>query len=149
MHFPHVGALLNRDNANPGSYVFDLQGADNVTLDNLHMTGANVGVLAAESAHSDGVTISNNTIFDMESSGISIAALNSNTHVEFNRVSDSSTGIIATSSDAVVDSNEAFLNQIGYLLTGGAQATSNVAHDNSTGFSVNRRCTAGRPKRSV
>jgi len=51
-------AVLDRGNTALGSYLFDLIDADGVTLDHLHLVGADTGVHANWGSDSDGLTVS-------------------------------------------------------------------------------------------
>lgn len=133
---PARRALLDRGNPNPGSFVFSLEGADDITIDNLYMTGAFGGVSVADQADSDGIVISNNTVVGMASYGISIAGTNDAAQIEANRVSDTDTGIVVVRNDAVVERNQVFKSNTGIELSGGPVGLGNVAHDNLLGFSV-------------
>src|SRR5205814_598745 len=45
-------AVLDRANVNDSSYLFELQGASNVTLENLSITGGQYGIYAGPGSHS-------------------------------------------------------------------------------------------------
>ncbi|MGA2254402.1 MAG: right-handed parallel beta-helix repeat-containing protein, partial [Thermoguttaceae bacterium] len=64
------GAILNRTNTNPGSYDFQMQGGDNVTLSHLTLTGGLDGLYGSNAANSTGLTVSDSTIFGNVSYGI-------------------------------------------------------------------------------
>ena len=63
-------ALLNRGNTSSGSYVFEMAGATDVTLDHLRITGATIGVVAGNGAASTHLTVSNSTIYSNTQDGI-------------------------------------------------------------------------------
>ena len=113
-------AVLDRGNTGAGSYVFELVDADDVTLRNLTITGAQFGVSADQASGSDRVTIADNTIRDNGFYGVSFpngggesltiagntVLENSNTGINVgddgftiiaNTVSGHSTGILASS----------------------------------------------------
>jgi Ca2+-binding RTX toxin-like protein len=69
-------AILDRGNLSPESYVFELQDADNVTLDHLGIRGGQYGIFAGSDSDSDFVVVSNSVIFENEGAGLS--ALSSN-----------------------------------------------------------------------
>ncbi len=69
--FPTRRSLLNRNNFSAGSYAFEFQsGAKDVVLDHLSITGAYYGVYAGSTADSDGLTISNSTIYGNSQAGV-------------------------------------------------------------------------------
>ncbi|MBI5618467.1 MAG: tandem-95 repeat protein, partial [Gammaproteobacteria bacterium] len=73
---PGHTTLINRGNTNTGAYVFEFQGADNVTMANLSITGGAYGVVAANTADSDNVTIRNSEVFGNGAWGFSIDTSN-------------------------------------------------------------------------
>ncbi len=60
-------ALLNRGNTNNGSYVVQMAGATDVTIENLELTGGSYGIYAPGSAGSTGLTVSNSVLFGNQS----------------------------------------------------------------------------------
>jgi uncharacterized repeat protein (TIGR01451 family) len=64
-------ALFNRGNTNTGANTFELDGAVNVTLDHLSITGGVFGVQANDTG-STGLTVSNSNIFGNVSGGINL-----------------------------------------------------------------------------
>ena len=72
------GAVFDRGNTNPGAYDFDLQGATNVTLDYLQITGGYEGVNASAGAGSSNLTVANSVLYDNESLEAEIDAGNDN-----------------------------------------------------------------------
>jgi hypothetical protein len=62
-------ATLNRGNTAEGRVVFQLNGADNVTLSHLAITGGQYGIQAAN-VDSDGITVRNSDIFGNTQDGI-------------------------------------------------------------------------------
>ncbi|MBI84895.1 MAG: hypothetical protein CMJ81_17005, partial [Planctomycetaceae bacterium] len=68
--YPDRRSLLNRGNTSTGSYVFELAGADDVTIANLSITGGEYGIHGPSNADSDNVTISGNEVFANSSTGI-------------------------------------------------------------------------------
>src|SRR5262249_3113765 len=63
-------AVLNRNNTAAGSYVFDIEGANNLNVDNLSMTGAYHGVVVGGGA--DGVVLQNDDINDNVLTGVEL-----------------------------------------------------------------------------
>src|SRR5262249_120502 len=66
-------ATLNRNNLNAGDFVFDiLDGTNNVTIENLSITGGNTGIYANYvSLGTANITIANNIIYANNGSGYS------------------------------------------------------------------------------
>ena len=71
------GTLLNRDNMATGSYAIELSGAANVTISNLSITQAAIGLYAGPGADSVGLTVSNVSIYENGQS-IDLEASNDN-----------------------------------------------------------------------
>ena len=69
-------AVINRNSNAVGSFGFDIQGAVNVTLDHLSITGADIGINAATGAGSTGLTVSNCNIYGNYDVGISLGSGN-------------------------------------------------------------------------
>ena len=69
-------AVFDRGNVNQAQNVFDLQNADNVTLDRLSITGGVYGIYASGSSDSDNFTISNSTVFGNSSIGVLLEGTN-------------------------------------------------------------------------
>ena len=72
-HHPDRMALFDRDGA--GGYVFALQNADDVTLENLSITGAYEGIYASASSDSDRLTLRRLNVFNNANWGIELDAL--------------------------------------------------------------------------
>ncbi|NBB77971.1 MAG: LEPR-XLL domain-containing protein, partial [Verrucomicrobia bacterium] len=71
-------ALLDRANLSSGTAVLELIDADNVTVENLSITGAETGILADRDNDSDGVVLRNNEIFGNDRYGVEIDRGNDN-----------------------------------------------------------------------
>ncbi|MCA9266199.1 MAG: right-handed parallel beta-helix repeat-containing protein, partial [Planctomycetales bacterium] len=142
-------ALFDRGNHTLGSYLIELAGGDDITIERLALTGANVGVFAANTVHSDRVTIANNDIYGHSSSvgpafGIYIDDGNADTQLRGNRVHNitgnlsSTTGIFAKARGAEITENEVFGNPFGInvqLVSSSLPAdrivvSDNVVHEN-------------------
>ena len=114
-------AVLDRSNTNSGAYVFELQNADNITLDDLFITDAYAGVFAGSTSDSDNVTLSNNTIYANSNAGVDFELGNDNLTATGNTVYGVPGGV---STD-----NQTFGF---YLLAAGATLSLNQIHDNNT-----------------
>ena len=80
------GTVLNRGDLNPGSYVFQMQGAANVTIEDFTLTGALDGVFADTGANSTGLTVADCTIFGNANDGILLNSSNDNATLTGNTV---------------------------------------------------------------
>ncbi|MBI1395302.1 MAG: LEPR-XLL domain-containing protein, partial [Betaproteobacteria bacterium] len=56
-------SVLDRGNTNAGTAVFELQGASDVTLSHLSVTGAQTGIWASNTANSDRLTVEDSAIY--------------------------------------------------------------------------------------
>ena len=72
--------MLDRGNTSGGSYVIELAGATNVTLDHLQITGGFDGLYADPGSSSTGLTVTSSTVFG-----------NSNTQVDLESSNDRAT----------------------------------------------------------
>ena len=75
-------ALLNRGTSS--GYVFELQNADDVTLENLSITGANQGIYASASSDSDRLILRRLNVFNNANWGIELDASNDQATIEDN-----------------------------------------------------------------
>ncbi|MEX2185792.1 MAG: right-handed parallel beta-helix repeat-containing protein [Pirellulales bacterium] len=117
-------ALFNRGNTTTSSFVFELTGADDVTLDHLAITGGTIGVYAAAGVQSDRLTVSASEVFANTASssyGIYIGAGNPDARILGNRVHDNtgttSAGIYAEAARARIENNEVFGELVGISTT--------------------------------
>jgi hypothetical protein len=69
-------SLFNRGNTNANQFVMQLAGADDVTIDRVHLTGAESGIAAPHGANSDRITISNSRIFGNRINGVNVGEQN-------------------------------------------------------------------------
>lgn len=65
----HV-TMLDRGNRDDGNYVFELHNADDVTLEHLHLTGAEIAVHADRDSGSTGLTVRDSELFHNQTAGI-------------------------------------------------------------------------------
>ena len=78
--------ILNRGNLTYGAYVFDMQGATNVTLENLSITGAYAGINASYGDNAAGLTVTGCDIYGEEQIGINLQGNNGSTTVTNNTI---------------------------------------------------------------
>ncbi len=74
--YPDRRALINRGNTSAGSCAIELQNADRVTLDRLHVIGGYYGVFAGNGAGSDDLLVTGCTLYNNSSANISIGTGN-------------------------------------------------------------------------
>ena len=84
---------LDRGNTSTGSYVIQMAGADDVTLDHLDITGAVHGIYASDSADSDHLTIQNSKIYDNNDRGVYLRNTNDQPVLSDNELYGQSYGI--------------------------------------------------------
>ncbi len=78
-NYPNISTVFNRGLLS--SDVIDVNGAVNLTLENLTVTGGLIGINAIAYSGSTGLTIKNCTIYDNDDDGIQIGAGDSNAQV--------------------------------------------------------------------
>ena len=138
-------ATLDRGNTNNGSYVFELAGATNVTIEDLGITGGFDGLYADPGSSSTGLSVTNSFLFGNANSGADIEQ--SNDGATFS--ADSFYGITTMAqpiglvlnnvNDSVVTGSVANdSSNTGFSVYGfGDLITANQAHDDGTGISIN------------
>ncbi len=104
-------SILNRGNTRPGTQVFGLQNADFITLDQLRLTGAEIGLFAADNSDADDLTITNSQLYGNSYAGAWIGAANDRWNFTSNKIyglpggvttDDQSYGIFYNSSNSTV-----------------------------------------------
>ncbi len=73
---PSLVTVLDRGNMSNGSYVFELDGATNVTLDHLQMTGGYDGLYGDSGSNSTGLSVTNSTFFGNANAGADLESQN-------------------------------------------------------------------------
>jgi hypothetical protein len=143
---PTLRAVINRGSTASGADDFDLSGGQNVTLDHLVITGAQVGINALANANSTGLTVSNDEIEGNTTYGVYLQATDSNASLTGDFIHDNTKGsgpagvYVASAAGAHVTSNR-FVNN-GSINIEGATATNILVADNDSsgsgdGISVN------------
>ncbi|MGA2256316.1 MAG: right-handed parallel beta-helix repeat-containing protein, partial [Thermoguttaceae bacterium] len=79
-------AVLNRGNVNPQRYTVEMDGAANVTIENLEITGGYDGIHASSGADATGMTISDNVITGNYQDGVYIDTGNDHVTISGNTV---------------------------------------------------------------
>ena len=138
--------ILNRGNTNGNDYDFDFQGATNVTLENLSITGAFYGINAGYGETSDGLTVTNCNFYGDEEIGIYLEGNNGSatiTNSTFHDMLGSSTyGLesYAYANTMTLTGNTAYNMAYGFYFTNSNTVTANsvisnnIAYDNDIGI---------------
>jgi hypothetical protein len=74
--YPTRAAVLNRGNTNGGQAAIQVNGAANVTLDHLTLTGGNSGLWVNASSGSDGLTLSHSVLYGNAYDGADVESTN-------------------------------------------------------------------------
>ena len=139
--------VLNRGNTNSGAYVFDLQGADVVTIRGVGITGAQYGVFAGSSADSDRISIVDSWVYSNSVRGVELQGSNDFVVLAGNRVwGNGSGGINLNGTDVLVQGNEVLRNGSAGIDLNGERARvldNDVYGQTGWGIQVNGSSTAG------
>ena len=130
-----------------GSYVVELQNADNVTLDHLRITGGYQGIYASNTSDSDHVTVSNSVIYGNYDRGVWLDTGNDFATITANEVygipggtnvDDQYRGIYLAGTDGVVSNNLVHDGYYEGIFVNGLrnQVTGNQVYRFSTGISA-------------
>ena len=119
------GALIDRNNSGVGNYAIELQGANNVTLDHLNVTGGYDGVHTTSTGSANAsthLTLSNGNVFANANAGLNVDLYSGYTLV----TSEQAFGI---QGDGVTANDQAY----GIYLAGGINSSvlNSTAHDSS------------------
>ena len=85
-------AVINRGNTVSGSYVFQITGADDVTLDHLNITGGEYGVVLAQYTDADRLTVTSSEIYGNYRQGIYIGQQSDDSRLEDNLLYNNTQG---------------------------------------------------------
>jgi parallel beta-helix repeat protein len=125
-------ATLNRGNTATGSAVFQLQGADDVTLDHLNITGSQYGVTLDQYSDSDRLVVTNSDIHDNTSLGIYVGNLNDGARIEDNHFFNNHAGGVYAEGMAGLIVRDNVLNNNNNPGFGGTGITVNSATTGNT-----------------
>ncbi|MEX0742315.1 MAG: right-handed parallel beta-helix repeat-containing protein, partial [Phycisphaeraceae bacterium] len=132
-----ASTVLNRNSTASGSYVFEFDGASDVTIESLAIMGADSGIFADEFVGSTDVTISNVLFSGHGSSGISIDEDNDGWLIEastFDGQNNNTKAIEAIAADnTVIRGNEMFGHNSRVVQVWASSSTSSFVNDTVTG----------------
>ncbi len=135
-------ALNNRGNTNPEQYDFDINGASNVTIENVSVTGGLYGMFGESSTGAPGLTVINSTFYGNPQGGIYLAGSSPNstfTGNNFDNVSEGGqmVGLFANADLALVNNNTATGGNEGLWINGNsANINNNTVDQSSTGIGL-------------
>ncbi len=145
--FPDRFSLIDRHDA--GAVGFELQGADDVTLEHLWLTGASVGIYAAPGSDSDGLTVQQMVVYGNSSRGILLHASNDQVTIQNSTfygipggsgADDQGNAIYVDGTDALISGNTITNSQYAGIEVQGARTTvsgNQLANNNSIGIYAN------------
>ncbi len=137
-----LAAVLDRGNTSTTSFVFNLLGADDVTLRNLVIRGGHHGIVAGTNAGSDRLTVERSELIRNSQHGIFIGDGNTNALISDNEIySNGSWGLNLNGAGTRAVGNHVWSNGGGITASyNGAAARidiiGNTVHDNGTGIAV-------------
>ena len=130
--------VLDRGNTSSGQYVFELDGATGVTLDDLGITGGYDGIYAGSGAQSTGLAVSNCQVYGNASEDIVLDTSNDDAMLTGNTVYDAPTGINVAGVGDTVSGNKVYATSTGITSyfanwgVAGVTISGNTVHDNSS-----------------
>ena len=71
-------SVISRGNTNVNQYVFSVLNANGVTIDQLRLTGAEIGIIAPDGSNSDNLSITNSQIYGNSYAGVYVGTTNDN-----------------------------------------------------------------------
>ena len=131
-------AVLDRGRIDDSTAVFDLLGADSVSIIGFDITGAYQGVWIRNGQSSDRLSLIDNHIYGNSYYGVFSGDRSANGKFQGNRVHDNGQyGFYLRRRGHEVTGNEVYAQRTGITLTDGGRITSNTAYGNEFGISVN------------
>ncbi len=134
---PTDGTAAIIDRGNTLGTVLSINGATDLTINNLTLQGGGTGLSAVNG--SDGLTVSNSEIRDNQNAGVYDDATGSAPYFNNDLVHDNGygTGLEADGNDAKITGNTVYNNGTGIAASGsGAQISANIVYSNGTWISV-------------
>ncbi len=134
---PALGtALLDRGNTNASSFGIELQGASDVTLQRLSITGGEIGVFGGDGWENDDFILEDSKVFENLVSNVQIGNVSERAIIRRNEIYGAySNGIRVDGGSAHVASNTIHTNGIGLEITGlGTTVESNEVYSNADGI---------------
>ncbi|OYW17983.1 MAG: hypothetical protein B7Z52_05830, partial [Burkholderiales bacterium 12-64-5] len=148
---PTHDAVLDRGNTNTSQRVFSFEGASDVTLEWLNVTGASDGILATDATGNDRIELRFMDIYNNTSSGVSLTSGHSDWVIHDNRIhNNGGYGVASGGGERLrIEANEVYGNgNRGIGVSGNAEANralviDNDVHDNATvGIDISSYVTA-------
>jgi hypothetical protein len=131
-------AAINRGNVLFGSSVIRLSGADDLTIDRLVLTGAQIGIWADSQADSDRVTVTRSELHHFGNAGILLDIGNDDTIVTENTVRNNGVGIDTRGANSLLRNNSALNNGVAISAMGsGGLVEENETFGSGFGIFVN------------
>ncbi|RRS02949.1 tandem-95 repeat protein [Aquabacterium soli] len=140
---PGHATILDRGNTNAGTAVFEFQGADDVRIENVSLTGARIGVWAASGADSDRNTVAASKVYGFTQAntgyGFYIDTGNDAFTIQGSAVHGNRVGVWMSGAGGVIENSQIYGNsQWGIDAYGSTQAQAiqirnNLVHDNASG----------------
>jgi parallel beta-helix repeat protein len=121
--YPTRAAVLNRGNTNTGQVAVVIDGAANLTLDHLDLTGGQDGLYVYASSGSDGLTLSNSVLYGNTYAGADVETTNNVHLVNDTAYNNVSYGLLVQGGlRDVIDGGNVYANSTGISLNGGQGA---------------------------
>ncbi|MEX0641437.1 MAG: right-handed parallel beta-helix repeat-containing protein, partial [Pirellulales bacterium] len=140
---PTGGAVLDRNFRSSG-YIFELLGADGVTIENLDLTDAHTAVFADTSVDSDMLTIRANRIYAGSTFGVLLNPSNDDAVVAGNEVFDTRNGVRTHGQRTRIEGNTVYQQVATGIYASGlnTEITANDVYANATGIETAQSSTA-------
>ena len=133
---PGDATIFNRGNTNAGAYVFELDGATGVTLENLNITGGDYGVYADTGSASTHDTVANSFVYGNAAYGVYINTSNDYFTLTNTQVYLNGQGVDLSANDGTLSADAMWRNtSYGVYLSGTAETLSGSSvYGNSIGI---------------
>ncbi len=120
----------------PAVYVVELQGADDIVLDHLVLTGGEYGIYAANNVQSDRLTVQHAAIYAMSRYAMYLGTANHDTRLTDSALHDNQYGVYLAGNNAYVAGNGVFDTSREAIRVGGANALieTNTVYTSDTGI---------------
>ena len=130
-----VRAIFDRDlEGQQFSRIFEVVGADNVTIDSVGITGANVGLVASHGT--DHLTLSHNQIFGNANTGVRLDTDGHGHRIEDNQILNNGSSGLSVFTDALVKGNQVSGQDTGIQGNNNSETLLQIRDNTVTGNSV-------------